>query len=61
MDKSDVNHYCEVCYIQHLQSDLLEVKEITYKTWKRASPWYICQECAEKISTALKEKEGKNK
>ncbi len=53
MDKVEIVHQCEVCYIQYSQAELVEIEGITYQTWKRISPWYICKDCAEKISDAL--------
>lgn len=58
MDETE--HKCEVCYINFVTSSLISVEGLAYQTWKRVSPWYICKDCADKISDALKEKEGKN-
>lgn len=53
-------HHCEVCHRNCADGELIEVNAIAYLRWERASPWYICNDCAKKISDALKEKEGKN-
>jgi hypothetical protein len=53
-------HGCEVCHKLYAESAVVEISGIEYQMWKRVFPWYICLECARKISDALKVKEGKN-
>jgi len=53
-------HSCEVCYLMRPDSELIDVNCIEYHKWGRVFPWYICKNCAKKISDALKEKEGSN-
>jgi len=50
---SEAMHHCEVCHKQYADSVLIAVKGIAYLKWERVFPWYICRECAEKISDAL--------
>lgn len=51
-------HGCEVCYKSFADSDLIAVDGIAYLKWQRVFPWYICRDCAEKISDALEEQGG---
>jgi hypothetical protein len=51
---------CQVCYKQHVESKLIAVEAIKNSVLHRVYPWLICYECAEKISDALKVREGKN-
>lgn len=60
MDNVEICYHCEICHIMYTESDLIAVEGIEYLRWERLFPWYICKGCAEKISDALKEKEGKN-
>jgi protein-arginine kinase activator protein McsA len=47
-------HHCEVCHNKHAKIALIAVTSITYLEWERDYPWYICRNCATKISDALK-------
>lgn len=60
MSEAELMYECQVCYIMHKESRLIEVKEIKYRIQHGVFPWHICRRCAEKISDALKKREGKN-
>lgn len=49
----ELSHNCEVCHKSHADSDLIAIEGVEYLRWERLFPWYICYECAEKISNAL--------
>lgn len=57
MDESELMYECQVCFEMYKESMLITVKEIEYRHWHRVFPWYICYECAEKISDAFRESE----
>lgn len=45
---------CEVCYKDCTVGNAIAVKDLEFKNYgKRVMPWYICKDCAEKISEAL--------
>lgn len=56
---TEIAHGCEVCHRVFVHKDLIIVDTIAWQN-KRTFPWYICKECAKKISDALKAKEGKH-
>lgn len=60
MSNVELMYECQACYKARGESTLIAVEGIEYSHWHRVFPWLICKTCAEKISNALKEKEGKN-
>ena len=50
---SESMHMCEVCHKSRVDSDLIAIEGVEYLRWERLFPWYICMQCAEKISDAL--------
>jgi len=57
MGEAELMYECQVCYQKYVESALIQVKDIRYSAMHRVFPWYICYECAEKISDAFREEE----
>lgn len=50
---------CEVCYGHFSIDTIIPVNNIVFQNSRRITPYYICPECAQKVSDAFTEKTHK--